>query len=406
MSGPLPRSLLQFALFWFLQLAGLGLILPYYSLYLRENVGLPESQVGIVVSALPMAGIAAQAFWGLVSDRTGARRLVLVVLCLGASASSLLLGQLTAFGWLLAGTALVAIFERALLPLANSVSLAVLPSVGRHAFALARSFGTVGFLAAVVTLPLLLGMLRSSRPAADPSASPSEPALGMIFPLAASFYLAAAFVAWRLPAADKLRLRSRRGDAARLLRFPPVLRLLLGLFLANLFSQGPLYLLPILVRSKGGDVTTVSLMWLLMLLVEIPLVAAAEFLRRRLGVRGLMRLALATEGLRWMVSAWTGSLAVLVAVQALHAFSVVGLLLGGALYLDETVPDNLRSTGQAWVAMAGVGAGGILSSSLTGYLIELAGPTLAYTAAGAGALSLALLALRLVPAPRKLLASG
>ena len=49
---------------WFFCLGGIGIFFPFYSLYLRENAGLSGSQMGLVLSMLPLVGTLAQPFWG------------------------------------------------------------------------------------------------------------------------------------------------------------------------------------------------------------------------------------------------------------------------------------------------------------------------------------------------------
>ena len=56
---------------WFFGLGALGLHLPYYSLYLRENAGLDGSEVGLVLALMPLVGMLGQPFWGQLADRTG-----------------------------------------------------------------------------------------------------------------------------------------------------------------------------------------------------------------------------------------------------------------------------------------------------------------------------------------------
>ena len=58
------------AIFWFLYMAGLGVIFPYLSLYFQENVGLTGTQLGLALAMHPLMGIVASPFWGQWADRT------------------------------------------------------------------------------------------------------------------------------------------------------------------------------------------------------------------------------------------------------------------------------------------------------------------------------------------------
>ena len=109
------------ALFWFVYMGALGIFFPYYSLYLRENVGLSGTQLGLVLAIMPLVGIVAQPFWGQVADRTGARSRVLALLALGAAFGYLALAAVSGFTALVLATAALATFSTAVLPVTISV---------------------------------------------------------------------------------------------------------------------------------------------------------------------------------------------------------------------------------------------------------------------------------------------
>jgi MFS family permease len=69
---------------------------------------------------------------------------------------------------------------------------------------------------------------------------------------------------------------------------------------------------------------------------------------------------------------------------------VVGLGIGAAVYVEEVVPDELRSTGQGLLAAIGIGLGGILSNLACGLLFDRVGAQVTYLGCGIGALVLGL----------------
>ncbi|HSR67041.1 MAG TPA: MFS transporter [Acidobacteriota bacterium] len=387
--------MLLLSAFWFLQLGTKGLFLPFFSLYLDE-IGMRASQVGWILAMLPLTGLLSQPLWGALADRTGLRRTLLSLCCLGAAACSLLVGWVEGFAALLAATVALSFFERQLVPMSFAVSLGALSGSGRDSFGNVRVWGTVGVLCVAGSFPWIEPYLAAWWTA------PGSPDLAAMFPWAAVLFAGAAALALLLPSRGTLTLRSLPGDLRRLARHAPVVRALLLLFAVHLFVQGPVYLMPLLIRSRGGDTAEVSLIWVLLLAFEIPLVLRFGYLLEKLGPRGLLILGALTEGLRWTLSAWIDNLALLAAVQCLHGIGVVGLLLGGPVYLEAAAPLRLRSTSQAWAAMAGTGAGAIASNALAGHLMEAAGTRITYAVAGAGALLVALLFARLLPSPSRL----
>lgn len=392
---------LRLCAFWFFYMGALGMFFPFYGLYLGTEAGLSAIEVGAVVSMLPLVGLLAQPFWGQAADRSGKRSGVLALVSVGAAAGQLLLGEASGLVQILAATALVALFSSAVMPLALSVSLAVLHQGGRHAFGLARAAGTVGYLVLVVTFPLALHALGGGAP---PAGGDAAGGLGLMFPAIAALSVVAAAIAWTLPhegAVAARAARAGRGGLAVLLRHPPLLRVLGFTFVAYLFLNGPIQLFPLFVRSLGGGVDDVSRMWVWMLLLEIPLVAWSGTLRVRLGARGLVAVGVVASGLRWTGSAFVDEMGIATVLGLLHGVAVVGLGLGGPMYVDEVVPGSLRSTGQALLSAIGIGLGGILSNLLCGWLFDRAGAQATYLACGVAALVLAALAPFLLPAPSR-----
>jgi len=53
---------LPLTLFWFVYMGSVGIVLPYYSLYLKENAGLSGTELGWVLATLPLVSIVVQPF--------------------------------------------------------------------------------------------------------------------------------------------------------------------------------------------------------------------------------------------------------------------------------------------------------------------------------------------------------
>lgn len=371
---------------------GLGIFFPYFSLYLQQDQQLSGTQVGLVLAMLPLVGLVAQPLWGYLADRTGSRRRTLAVVALGMGLTSLAVGSFDGFHNLILATAGLAIFSTVVLSMATAVSLAAMAEEGPHAFGWVRMWGTIGFLLSVLLFPRFLTVW------GDDTAWPWHH-LGWIFPLTFLFAVMASFAASRLPDRKALSMRSQPGDIGRLLRHPPVIRLLALVFVAHLCLQGPIYLFPLYITDRGGGAAEVGRMWVFMLLLEIPLIAFSGRTLRGLGARGLLVLGLLAEGIRWTTCALTHDLQIILVVQLLHGVGVAGVIVGGPLYLEQVVPERLRATGQSLLSATGFGAGAILSISAAGWLFEHVDASTPYRLAGWGALILAGLLFFILPAP-------
>lgn len=364
----------------------LGLVLPYYALYLRENAGLSGPQIGSIFAVMPLVAILSQPLWGIAADRTGMRSRVLLLLCVGTATGNLAIAAADGFPALLLATAFLALFSRALIPLSLSVSIPALADHA-HAFGRVRALGTIGFGVAMFGFPPLAEAWAIAR---GSPRGPDSPGLGLLFPAAAALAGLAALAALSLPRDARVSLRADRGEWRVLARNGAYRRLLALGAGAFLFQNGPLEMFPILVRSRGGDLDSVRELWIWMLAPEVVLVAMLGATLARVSPRSLLALGLAAGGIRWLGTAGLDSLVWLGPLQALHAVVVLGLMLGAPLYLDIVVPPQLRSTAQAGFAVVSVGIGGTISSVASGWLLETGGPEAPCVAAGIGSLLLAI----------------
>jgi PPP family 3-phenylpropionic acid transporter len=384
-------------LFWFTYFGSLGIFFPYFSLYLRENAGLAGMELGVILAIPPLVGMIAQPFWGQVADRTGARGRILAWLTVGTALGYLALGIARGFWSMVAAMIAMALVGTAVFPMMTSVSLAILRGAGPHAFGHVRVWGTVGFFVLVVVFPTLLGGDRPSAESIPAAAMISQPRLGLMFPVTAGLAFCSGLIAFLLPKKGAVALRAARGDWRELWHNRRFVRFLLFVLASHFLMHGPMWLFPIFVRSRGGDLETIRSMWVLMLIVEIPLVFWTGSGLKRLGARGLLAVGVLAGGLRWLLCALISDSQLLFAVQALHGVIVVGLTLGSPLYLDAVAPEKLRSTAQGVLSMVGMGLAGIASNLSAGWLIDRAGIDLLYFICGAGALSLGTLSFWVLP---------
>ena len=381
-------------LFWFVYFGSLGIFYPYFALYLRENAGLSGTEVGMILAISPLIGMVAGPFWGRLADRTGARSYLLALLTLGTALGYLGLGIAQGFWSIVLATAALAVVGTAVFPLMTSVSLAILRDAGSHAFGRVRMWGTVGYFILILIFPWLLRVLKSDAAGA---AQVAQPGLGLMFPITAGLVLAAALIAFLLPRSGAAGLRAVRGDWRELARNPAFVRFLFFALLAQFLMQGPMWLFPLFVRSRGGDLSTIRDMWIIMLLIEIPLVFSTGNGLKHLGARGLLGVGVLVGGIRWFLSAVTTDATLLFAVQALHGVTVVGLNVGSPLYLDVVAPEKLRSTAQGILYMASAGIAGIASNVSAGWLIDRSGIDFLYLISGAGAFTVGALAWWILP---------
>jgi PPP family 3-phenylpropionic acid transporter len=385
-------------LFWFVYFGSLGIFFPYFTLYLRENAGLSGTEVGLILAISPLVGMIAQPIWGQIADRTGARTRTLALLTAATAICYFGLGMAQGFWRIALATAMLAAPGTAIFPMMMSVSLAILRDSGRHAFGRVRVWGTVGYFILILVFPWLLQHFPARLEEGAATTGVSQPGLGLMFPIIAGIVFVAAAIAFFLPQKGAVALRAARGDWRELIGNRAFLRFLVFSLLVHFLLHGPMWLFPIFVRSRGGDLTTIRDMWILMLLVEVPLVLMTGSGLKRLGARGLLGVGVLVGGLRWTLCAVVSDPAMLFAVQALHGLTVVGVNLGSPLYLDVVAPEKLRSTAQGVLSMVASGIAGMASNISAGWFIDRSSIDVLYLICGSGLIVLGGFAWWILPA--------
>lgn len=380
-------------------MAGLGLVYPFQAVWFQQSAGLTGAQLGMVLALRPIMGIVFQPLWGRVADRTGARARVLALVLVGASIAFAALPWVDGLVAIVLVVAAASIFGTSVMPLGVSVSMAALGDDASARFGRVRVWGTVGYLILLVSFPRLLEAWREREGLADAA---GEPGLGALFIGMGIFCLLAGVVVGGVPIRGSAAARSRAGDVRLLLRHRPYRRVLIFMFLGQAMLTGLIQFFPLLVEHRGGDLVDVSNLWVPMLVVEILLVFFSSQAADRYGAKWLIVVGIGADGLRWVLTLIAPSLVWMAAPQLLHGVVIAGLIIGAAHYVEQVVPERLRATGQAGLAMVGYSCATAFSNLGTGFLLDRFGTEAPFWVGGASAILLAIVAIWGLPEPQKM----
>ena len=121
-------------------------------------------------------------------------------------------------------------------------------------------------------------------------------------------------------------------------------------------------------RAAGINDVTISLLWAESVAAEILLMLGSGWLLARLGVCGMIGLALACGMVRWLGMAFTTELWALVVLQALHAGSFAACHLGAMAFIQRALPAAGVALGQSVYYAIGTGAAQAVIFQLAGVL--------------------------------------
>ncbi len=334
--------------------------------------GLSAVAIGQVLGAAALLRVIAGPSWGTVADRIG-RRPVMLAASVTAAVAALLYIPSSGFLPLLLVAAVQGVASSALNPLIDSLALA-LAREGRMEYGKVRSIGSIAYMAASAGPGWLLSVTGS----------------WLVPWLLAASYGAGAVVTPLLPQTAG-RSGGRRSLAGLHLFAIRPFRLAV---LASALIQGAhaayYGFAPLFWRAHGMTDGMIGMLIAEGIVAEVALFAWGRRLIERLGPAGLTACAATASVVRWSVMACAPPLALLAAIQLLHAATFAMQHLSAMLVLSRSVPPERAATAQALHAALGYGAPGGLLVLLAGSLYARFGGLafLAMAAIGGAALLL------------------
>jgi MFS transporter, PPP family, 3-phenylpropionic acid transporter len=336
--------------FYFFYFASLGVLMPYWSLYLK-SLHFDAQAIGTLIAIVPATKIFAPYLWGWIADQT--RRPIQVVRLTSLFAVVSFAGVFFVSGfWLLALVLLLfSVFWNSALPVFEATTLNHLGD-SAHSYSSVRLWGSLGFILLVVVLGERVEAAGIER-----------------VPVVMLIMLTAIFSVSILVPERLSRVNEEQGSIMHVIRQPVVLAFLLVCFLM-LLSHGPYYTFySIYLEDQGYSRSLIGLLWAVGVMAEIVVFLLMFRLLPQFGARRLLLVALLLTALRWsLIGFFVDNLAVLFVAQLFHAFSfgmfhAVSISLAHRFFLGRH-----QGRGQALYASLSFGAGGAIGSLISGLL--------------------------------------
>lgn len=356
---------------------GFGLFLPFIPVVL-EFQGISPAEIGFVLGVGTILRIAASPLLANLSDRTGQRRLSILIYSLIGAASVALFAL--PGGLLVAGAAVISymVFKAPVLPLSDAYALDVAHNTGTD-YARMRLWGSAGFVAANLAGGALAAQATS----------------WIILALIALASLATGLVAMSMPPQRREEPGDEQGGEIRTAPFKsvwfwPVLAVL-GLFQAShaaFYGFGTLYW-----QARGVPDFAIGSLWAVGVVAEIALFTVAGKLAHRFDPPVFLLVAGIAAVFRWSLFPFADTLAAMAALQLLHAFTFGAAHLGAVAILARVIPSKWAGTGQGLLGTS-IGIQMAVGLSVCGALYDVDPDMPFYLMAGVSAFgAMAMLAL-------------
>ena len=354
--------------FYFFYFAVLGILVPYWNVYLKE-LGFSAIHIGYLSAILLGTKVIAPYLWGIISDKTNRRLQIIRLGSFFAFLFFIAIFYSQTFLWFAFVTFTYSFFWNAVLPQYEVITLNHLEGE-QHRYSLIRLWGSVGFVVAVVLLGYLLDYISVL----------SLPWFVAGFLLL--IWLSSLFVSEKIvtPSVDE-KIEGLRSilKRKRVMGFIAVSFLMLA-------SHGPYYtFFSIYLENYGFSRTVTGQLWGLGVLAEVVLCLFMHRIMLKFSIESLLLFSLVLAVIRWLfIAFFVDSLILLLFAQILHA-ATFGMFHSAAI---EFVRQNFKGhegQGQALYSSVSFGAGGAFGAFISGVFWDIS-PTACFVFASACAL--------------------
>lgn len=339
---------LSLRLSYFFYFSLVGVLLPYFPLYLNR-LGFRPSQIGLIMAAWPAAKLIMPIFWSNLADRLNKRNLFVqigVVCCLFSFLGFFKVGSVWGF---LAVMFIFSFFQMGLLPLVEALSMEFCLSHHKE-YGHIRYWGSVGFIAGSFLFGWLIDYF-----------SIHIILWGMLVILL--FQMVAAIC---LPVSRTFSQQEKYSP--RIFLTKPVV----GFLAASLFraiSFGAYYIFfSIWLEAHGYSPAVVGFAWALASVCEVLAMVWFPRVHPRFSLKEILGTGLVLTSLRWLILATTSWLPAILLAQTLQALTFGTYHVAAVSYMSQHTPPHLRSTGQAVYASISLGLGSAIGFWGFGYL--------------------------------------
>ncbi len=367
--------------FYFFYFAFLGAWVPFWNLFLEQELMFTAAQIGYLTAAMMLSKIIGPFVWGCLADYVGHRMPIIRWGSLAACICFMPIFTHQTFYFLLCSIFFYSFFWNAVLAQFEVVTLSHLKADSDR-YAQIRLWGSIGFMVAVVGLGFLFDVMRLSY----------LPHLLMLLLLA--IWLSSLVI--QEPVAE-IQTPSSLPDAQELsflqqLGHKPVIIFLIISFLMQ-FSHGPYYtFFSIYLEQLQYTRPVIGGLWALGVVAEIILFMLMHHVLRLFRLKTLLMVTLILTVVRWFILAyWADVLWPLLFAQLLHAASFASFHSVSMAFLHGYFTPANRGQGQAIYSAFCYGVGGALGAVISGELWHYGAASLFLSAALAMLIGIVLL---------------
>jgi len=350
--------------FYFFYFASLGVLVPYWGLYLQW-LDFSAREIGELTAILLATRIVAPNIWGWIADHQGHRMRIVRFASLASvlSFAGILIDQ--SYFWIAMVMLVFSFFWNASLPQFEVTTLQYLGNNSHH-YSKIRLWGSIGFIVIVAIVGQLLEFF-------EPSIIPYAVLISM-----AGIWL----ISLSVPESASRHLTIKHPPITTVLKRPEVIAFLTICFFVQI-SHGPYYTFySIYLEQHHYSRSLIGQLWALGVIAEVIIFLMMHKWLPRFGIRTVLLVSLFLSTVRWLlIGFFPDKLPILLLAQLFHAASFGTFHAAAIAWVHQHFTGNNQGRGQALYSSVSFGAGGAIGSLFSGYLWLSPGPTITFSIA-------------------------
>ncbi len=342
--------------FYFLMLGAFASWQSFFNVHL-DAIGFTSMQIGAVNAIFISTSAIVVPFWGMLADKFGNNR-VLLLLSGVCAVMVFLIGRTLVFQWMVVFVAVISVFHQPSGAVVDGMTMGFVRQNPRFTFGQFRLWSSAGY----ATLSLVTGYLARND-------------TGVIFTVSAvMFLLLSLFNLFTLPqipvTGRSLVTFSSFGIFFRNRR---MLLFLLIIFFYGIASAPLLQFINLYYKDIGASAEFIGVVFFVQAIPEIPAFIVGSRLTRRIGAERIILLSMSVSLFRMVLYGLISDPQVAIFFSIFHCITIAFFLLGVVEWVQARTPDHLRTTGQALIWAFYFGAGVTFGNLSLGYLRDTTG---------------------------------
>jgi len=329
--------------------------LPIFADYLKAH-GLSGIRIGIILSITPLMMFLVQPFYGMLADRLGYRKCLLLSSALTAVSYTFYLFN-GGFAYLFAITILMALFYNSIQPLLDSLSLKLVQTNPSFSYGTLRIAGAAGWAFTGIVAGYFIDRVSTT----------------VIFAISTISMLLTFIFSFSLKP-DREKINSGGGPSFANIREVFASKILIFLLICVfLISAGATTIwnfYSIYMKENGASASLVGYGISFQGLCELPLFYFSAKIIQRFGIKTTLLITVSTTALRLFLYSIVKNPHAAIAIETLHGISWSLFWVVCVEFVNVLVPEYWRATGQSLLYAAYYGAGAIAGNLWTGFLYD------------------------------------